>query len=529
MNNNADRAERSPLRGSLAIFALVLILELAAVWVCYSRGYYMSDALSKTANAYYVLLADPPNLASIGFVWNPLPSLLQIPILLLAPLWRPLQTHGVAGGIVTAAFAAFNAAFLFYGLRRAKLGRGGSLMLALLFALNPYLLFYGANGMSEMLFYTFQMLALFFLARWCEERTTLHLFLLALALAGSFLCRYEAFALAIAIGIALIIMIFFVKDPLSPFQKTFSMKLHYFIATALVVFMPLLVAAGVWVLLCWAIMGDPLHFVRSMYSNTAQTLYISDPTVTAALSSISGILGMMWEKSTPFLLLYMAIVVVRLFTKRLFKSDFWVLTALVFTMLAFHFVMMLTGKSFGWLRFYAYSLPTAMAWLPHEIKGLKRGARRWAALGFAIVLIISGVLVADGFSSPTLSPEENEAFQRSSESGLAHQVAVARRINEEYADNVILMDCFMTSLLILNLENTNYLIMNTSPQFLKAVEEPQKYGIQYMVLANPGSVGALDAINDAYPGLYYEGAPWCQEVEDFVSYKLVKVLYDIRD
>ncbi|WP_415635168.1 hypothetical protein, partial [Propionibacterium acidifaciens] len=67
----------------------------AAAFVCYlavalwlsAHDLVFPDAMSRVANGYYVLFSRDPHLAAIGFVWNPLPSLAAIPLLLATPLW----------------------------------------------------------------------------------------------------------------------------------------------------------------------------------------------------------------------------------------------------------------------------------------------------------------------------------------------------------------------------------------------------------------------------------------------------------
>ena len=44
------------------------------------------DAVSRMANGYYVLWSRDPHLAAVGFVWSPLQSFADIPLLLFKPL-----------------------------------------------------------------------------------------------------------------------------------------------------------------------------------------------------------------------------------------------------------------------------------------------------------------------------------------------------------------------------------------------------------------------------------------------------------
>ena len=57
---------------------------------------YIGDALARTALASYVIQGRQPHLAAIGFVWNPIPSVLEIPFVLLLHLFGLQQLAGPA-------------------------------------------------------------------------------------------------------------------------------------------------------------------------------------------------------------------------------------------------------------------------------------------------------------------------------------------------------------------------------------------------------------------------------------------------
>ena len=112
-------------------------------------GFFESDALSRVANAGYTMMSRDPHMGAIGFVWNPLPSLVQIPLLPLSNWWPELRTFGLAGMLQSAAFMAGSAVLI----RRTAIDRGvGSVwrwVAVCCFALNPMIIIYGASGMSE--------------------------------------------------------------------------------------------------------------------------------------------------------------------------------------------------------------------------------------------------------------------------------------------------------------------------------------------------------------------------------------------
>ncbi|MDF2830576.1 MAG: hypothetical protein K0R01_3859, partial [Mycobacterium sp.] len=64
------------------------------------------DATSRVANAGYVVFSRQPHLSAIGFVWNPLPSMVEIPVLQFSRWWPELKTHGLASVVQSALFMA---------------------------------------------------------------------------------------------------------------------------------------------------------------------------------------------------------------------------------------------------------------------------------------------------------------------------------------------------------------------------------------------------------------------------------------
>lgn len=513
---------------TIGILIVVLAIQVyGAYYFLYLRGYILSDALSRTANAFYVTNIHPQKLASIGLIWNPLPSFFQLPFLAFSNLWRPLATHGVSGGIVTAIFSAINAGYLFRLFKRYSLSTFLALVFVALFTFHPFIFYYGSNGMSEILFFTCIIVCVSCLCNWMEKRLLYDIMILAVMLAFGFLCRYEALALAAGIGTALIIVIFFMKDEFSAFKtKTLNQKFDYTIATGLVVFLPLLFSVLVWIMLNWAIMGDPLYFLSSTYSNTAQSEYILNPDVIHAMSSPINSLLFVFDKMLPFLLIFFVITVERIITLRLIKADYFILLVITASLAVFHYIMLITERSFGWLRFYSFTLPICIAWLPYEISKLKGVIKSVSVFAFILALLLSGAMIMTYYESQYYAPEEYEAFNQTDVSGVAKQNAVASRINEVYFDGVVLMDSFTTSGLILNLDYPENLIINTSESFQYAIKEPWKYGVRYFVITDPkAGVGNLDALNIEHPGLFEYGAEWCVEREHVGEFKIFEVLY----
>ena len=85
------------LSDSEILFIVFTVLYLAVAVLLVRHDILFADAMSRVVNAYYVLFSRDPHLPAIGFVWNPLPSLVLLPILPLKSVAPWLVTHGFAG------------------------------------------------------------------------------------------------------------------------------------------------------------------------------------------------------------------------------------------------------------------------------------------------------------------------------------------------------------------------------------------------------------------------------------------------
>jgi hypothetical protein len=76
-----------------------LYLAVAAVLVLHYNSI-PADAMSRVANGSYVYRGADPHLAAVGFVWNPLPSILAIPLLMASSAWPALLSQAFAANIL---------------------------------------------------------------------------------------------------------------------------------------------------------------------------------------------------------------------------------------------------------------------------------------------------------------------------------------------------------------------------------------------------------------------------------------------
>ncbi|MGW9169778.1 hypothetical protein ACWGPP_19170, partial [Agromyces sp. NPDC055657] len=172
----AAAAGRSDFRLKLTIFVAMLFVYLAVGhWLQVQHGFIMGDTLSRVVATQSVLFSRDPHLAALGFIFTPVAAMVQIPAVALGAVWPDIAGRAFAGTIMSATFMAGAAVqMLSMGTDRG-LPRAYSVTLTLLFALNPMIIFYGSNGMSEAPFIFFMTWAVRRLIMWMVDDDVHHL------------------------------------------------------------------------------------------------------------------------------------------------------------------------------------------------------------------------------------------------------------------------------------------------------------------------------------------------------------------
>jgi hypothetical protein len=178
------------LAGVIAILAGISIT--AARW-CLHRGYvlYYGDAEAHLNIARRILDSHTPGPEQLGTVWLPLPHLLLIPFVMHGDWWHT----GVAGIIPSPICFVLAGAFLFAATRRAYASASAGLAAALIFGLNPNILYLQSTPMTEMLFAA-SLAALVWSILWFRDSQSVFALLFAAAASNAAsLTRYEGWFL----------------------------------------------------------------------------------------------------------------------------------------------------------------------------------------------------------------------------------------------------------------------------------------------------------------------------------------------
>lgn len=483
------------------------------------------DAPSRVANAGYVILSRFPHLSAIGFVWNPLPSLVEIPAVWLSQWWPPLKSHGLAGVFQSSLFMA-GAVMMIRAIAIDRgVARGWRWLAVGGFALNPAILIYGASGMSEAAEIFCVLWCVRYLLRWVASNRVGDLGWAAVALGVGYLGRYEMIP-AVCGAALLVAAVAFVRAPAAH-------RLSSTLLPVLILGFPIAVAFAAWALTGWIVSNELFAQLSSRYGNENQ--------VAAALErggSASRAESVDWVVIAARLLAMQPLVLIALGIAAgmwmLHKRFDMIVPAAVMTpILVFSIYGQYSSTTFGWFRYYVMAIPLVLCialacWSPTpdepadagpDKPATARTARRiGAALLSASVLVgvpvttvsmlnqkIGNQQLQFGFNS-LLNPEDYDAGEL-----WYRRLLVAERELASYFDRKrmppgsVLMDTFNTWGIWLASDDPKQFVITSDYDFTTALNRPWESGVRYIVVSNPAS-SAADAVNLRYPTFWTDGA-----------------------
>jgi len=509
-----------------AIFWLALTGYLAvAVLLVFGANIVQADALSRVGNAEYVLFSRDPHLAAIGFVWSPLPSLLMLPLLPFKLLFPQLVQLGFAANIVSAVSMGGAVYLTWRILNDLAIARPWRLILTLLFAIHPMIIFYGANGMSEALFLFFLILSVRFLMAWLRTGRLEWQVYAGLALGGAYLCRYEALPAGLG-ALAVVAIVSWMRG-----QANREQRLVTALCDAAIVGAPFALAVAVWAVASYIIVGHPFEQFASIYGNDSQMRTLS------LGHSSADVLGALVQVLALQPLLIAAIAFGGLRAAR--RRDLRVLAiiAVLVPVLLFAGWARSNGTIAPWLRYFIAVIPLAVLMAGFAVgeagetigrlglRGrLKTSLKVAAVMSVAVAVAASAAAMTD----PSVAPEEGHELSYLTTGGhvSADQERAARRFVTEraiadYLDGLhlprgsVLVDSFIGYAIVLSSTRPEQFVITSDRDFKQAIADPSGTGVQYILVPRERGLASLDAINRAYPTMYESGAGIGHLVSEF--------------
>lgn len=501
----------------IAVFAALSVLYFAVGYLLTMRyNLFDPDATSRVANAGYVVASRDPHLSAIGFVWNPLPSLVEVPILQLAPWWPQLRTHGLAGVIQSAAFMAAAAVMVGRIADDYGVATPWRRLAVAAFALQPMIIVYGGSGMSEAS-ETFCMLwCARRLMRWTHSQRTGDLGWVGLALGVGYLTRYEV--VPGAIGVALFVGV------VSALAAGHGRTARAF-ANIAIVMLPIVAAAVTWALAGWVVNQELFATLSSRYGNdsiVASALDRSAPIAQAGTGDWVGIAARTFGMQ-PFVGLAAGAAALHAAMSR--RADALAPVLTFGPILVFAAWGQFTSTTFGCFRYYLLGIPMVICvalalWSP--VQRSSGQMRRFGAallcasvlFGYPVTVIaslnprIGNQPLQFGFNSlffpqRTTPDEPQQLWYR--------RLMVDDRVLADHLDRMrlpdgaVLMDTFNTWGVWLSSSHPEQFIITSDYDFKAALNRPWEHHVQYLLVSNPATSDA-DALNIRYPSLWQDGA-----------------------
>jgi hypothetical protein len=504
---------------SRMVFAVTAVGYLGAAWWFWHQHLIPGDAISRLANAYYVLFSRDPHLGAMGFVWNPLPSLILLPVLPLKALVPALTHDGLLAPLSSALFMAGTVGVGNDALRRLPVARTPRLALTLLLAVHPMTLIYAGNGMSEAFFLFFLILTVRGLLQWLNDGRPESLVPVGLSLGMAYGARYEALAPGLAVPVLVAAMSWWRGRDRGRWRWATAR------ADAILVGLPVVASFAGWAVGGKLIVGQWFATFSSAYGNSAQVRAnaggIGSVTgtslgekVTYGLQQTFGL-----EPSVLVLLVLAGVVALRRRDPRVFAP-----LAVLGSVLAFSDFAFLTGNSFGWLRFQIVAVPLAilLAGFLLAIPGTRASRaqlvvrprhftrmpirimrRATVAAAVAVVAVVAVAVPAAviTLATPTLAREESEWF---TDAGAARTSGLAR-LNAQIASDLdamelpegsVITDAAYAFPIIIASSKPRQFVITSDRDFVAALNDPRGHKVRYLLIS---ATGAADAVRQAYP------------------------------
>lgn len=522
-------ARRSRL-GPWILFLLVFAVQLTfGIWMN-ARGFLWGDAISRAESALLVLYSTDPHLGAVGFTWMPLPTFIEMLWVTVYPLWPGIVSSGFASTLTSALAGGTTAALLLATSQVIGLRGWFGWAFVLLVSFNPMLFLYATNGMSEGVAAPFLTGAVASLTLFWHSGRRRYVLVSGLALALAFACLYQAVHYGAFLFAALVLSLLWRSENRSsaPQGRWRSVE-----GLGLLFLVPSVYVALLWVGANAVIMGDPLYFTTSQYSN-AQVVEVSG-TVSDTYKAVLALAGdlpstmlFVMLRTAPFLIPGLFLLIIRAADGRLLRvNTLSLLLLLVMPSFAFNVPVIFEGTSHGWLRYFMYPLFVAAGWGLYEVC-LSEKTRR--AQGFVLAgWVLAAPVILWAMLNPDFGRQENqqmralfsgESFEQTEYHNLVGETApVAVYLNKKIfpqGESVLLdnTEGWTVALQVSPKALRNQLITTQDRDFADALAKPDRYSVRYLLVAEPERV-PQDAITREYPKLWSGEDPAFKLVERF--------------
>ncbi|MHB1162979.1 MAG: glycosyltransferase family 39 protein [Minisyncoccota bacterium] len=482
------------------VVILSTVLAILATVYSFYHGYIVSygDSESHLNIAKRVIDSLTPGFAQLGGIWLPLPHLLLVPFVYFDFLWRT----GLAGSIVSGIAFVISSLYIYKLAHLLTKRTGAAFIAALVFMLNPNILYLQSTPMTELPLIVFFVLSSYFFIRFLLDDTKL---LMLIAAAGFGFCaslsRYDGWALVMMeAGVLLLYYLPFrfnfkklqLPDGRVPLliasgKEAFLKRWHKLEGRTILFVTLAFFGVFLWLLWGYLILGDPLYFTHSQFSASSQQnswlakgelpayhnvpvafLYyaLTSMEIAGTLIAIAALLGMLWyglnkENRHRWLILLILLV------------PFFFNVLALFLGQSVIFLPGLTPTSFQWtlfnVRYGTMMLPAVALFVAY----LFSRSRTFGRAIIAAVLILQSALFFVGFT-PVLALEDGV-------SGLSSATAkmpdAQQWFAHHYDHGMLLTDDFARTISIIRtpVPMRDVIYIGNKPYWEESLVAPEKY------------------------------------------------------
>ncbi|GAC66266.1 glycosyltransferase family 39 protein [Gordonia soli] len=510
------------------------------IWLAVDQQFFVGDSLSRVQSAQSVLFSRDPHVAAIGFIFTPLTALAQLPMTALTPMVPSMTADALSAVIMSAAFMAAAVYHVFGVTRDRETAWWYSVVIASLFAIQPMIVFYGANGMSEAPFLCFMCWAARRLIRWVDSDDVHDLVTAGIALGLAYFTRYDAVAATVGAAVLVCTVTFRRRGQTgAPTRR----RIQRAAVDSSLVILPPLFAFVLWAVTSWLITGNALAQFTSEYGNSA----IIEQSGTSADSALANARFSLTELIVLFPALPVGLVVVAALRMRIHRFAPFAVPLLLFgSVLAFQTYSYITGSTFGFLRFYiaviplgavaaALALPAQatvpsrrpgrFADLPHR-RALTRRGRHARTVASMVVILCTALSIPTSWQamkSQTLAPQEAALHtvladdsdatgaRVAEDERAARSFSTERQIahwldSQQLPEGSVVVDTLYGFAIVARSSDPKQFVIPSDQDFTEILNDPAGHRVRYLLSVPPRGRGTTDSLNKRYPTLFETGS-----------------------
>jgi hypothetical protein len=346
------------------------------------------------------------------------------------------------------------------------------------------------------------------------------------------LCRNEAFALALVMGIAVIVMAIRRRGGWREVETI-----------ALMFGLPAIMVIMLWLGTAAIVLHDPLYLLHAngvIPTGGGGGGAAGSASQAAASAQRANAFGLVvhdtWRDSAtyivgravalfPGVLAMLALLGARIVVRK-HRVPAILLIAMGASITAID-IYLARGGLGPYLRYQISVIPFAFLvaiYVLRSVRGHRWVISSWLALAIAVLLAASNMLTAQTLANPDIAPQEAPLLAALSAGKTVPEATGQRNkidIGAQITPRILALDtdggrilcdsstCFPV---ILNAPNPKQFVVTSDRIFEAAAAQPRVYHVEYFLVPALNGLGALDRLNVLYPGLYSDGAGFAQQV-----------------